>query len=166
MTRPNQVNGRRFSTVVCTMGCAWLLAACTVFPSPVASAPPEPTGAPRVVVDRSPLPPCGSETTTQTDGFNVAGRRCFWDAYLNRRAAEFVSTRPTVEGDPITLIFRLLGDGRIEVFEDQTHDRFSWGGWLRLDCPGLSINEPSLEQPDFLPGLPGPTGECVETPIS
>jgi hypothetical protein len=146
-------------------GFALLLGGCIPSPGSPPVATVDASGIPAVVVNRSVLPPCGFETTTQSGGFNIAGRRCLWDAYLGRRPAEFVSTRPTVEGDPITFIFRVLGDGRVEVFEDQTHDRFSLGGWLHLDCPGLSIDDASLGQPAFAPGMPGPSGECAETPI-
>ncbi len=110
------------------------------------------------VAQRTPLPSCGSETTTQDSGFNVEGRRCFWDAYLAGRPAEFVSTRPSIEGDPITTIYRVLGPGRIEVWIDATKDRFGSGTWEKLTCRSLRLVKGGRVEPDF-----GPDETCVES---
>ena len=89
-----------------------------------------------------------------------AARECFWQAYRAQRPAEFVSTRPTTEGDPITTIYRVLGAGRVEIFIDSTQDRFSAGGWQRLDCTRLTLGQSLAPAPDF-----GPDNTCVETPL-
>jgi hypothetical protein len=120
-----------------------------------------PLNVPAVVRDRPALPSCGQEARTQTDGLNQEARRCFWDAYLANRPAEFISTRPTVEGDPITSIYRILAAGSIEVFVDQRQDRYSKGGWYRLACPGLRLIEGWRE--DFVPGLRD--GDCTVTTL-
>ena len=96
-----------------------------------------PLSVPAVVRDRPALPSCGQEMATQLV-FNLQARQCFWDAYVANRPAEFISTRPTVEGDPITSIYRILGPASIEVFVDQRRDRYSKGGWYRLECLGLT----------------------------
>jgi len=122
-----------------------------------------PLSVPAVVRDRAALPSCGQETRTQTGRLNLEARRCFWDAYLAGRPAEFTSTRPTVEGDPITSIYRILAAGSIEVFVDQRRDRYSKGGWLRLACPGLRLIDESQWLEDFVPGLRD--DDCTVTPI-
>ncbi len=110
------------------------------------------------VAFRKPLPSCGSETTTQDSGFNVEGRRCFWDAYLAGRPAEFVSTRPSVEGDPITKIYRVLSPGHVEIFIDATKDRFGSGTWEKYTCRTLHLVKGGRVEPDF-----GPDDSCVES---
>jgi hypothetical protein len=105
------------------------------------------------------LPSCGVEDATgQDDPWNEVARACFWDAYHARRQAEFASTRLTIEGGPITCAYRILGAGRVEVFIDQTQDRYSSGPWLRLDCSTLSAVDSTAPAPDF-----GPDDSCVET---
>jgi hypothetical protein len=141
------------------------LSACQIAPSPESDAPSRPASLssaamPNAVANRTPLPPCGSETTTQSAGYNIGGRRCFWDAYLARRPAEFISTQPTVEGDPFTLIYRILPAGGVEIFVDQTRDRYSMGGWVRLDCASLSLIPEGRGQPAF-----GSTSDCLETTL-
>jgi hypothetical protein len=118
--------------------------------------PMTPLGVPSLVRDRSPLPSCGEETGTQSGSRNPEARRCFWDAYLAGRPAELISTRPTVEGDPITSIYRILPAGSIEVFVDQRRDRYSRGGWYRLGCLDLALNGGPGQAwyPDFVCGAP------------
>lgn len=106
---------------------------------------------PKVVAERSPLPSCGVEIATTPAGpWNPAARKCFWSAYQQGRPSEFVSTRPTIEGDPITTIYRVVSAGKIEVFMDTTQDRYSEpAGWWRFDCKTLSPLETPAE-PDFV----------------
>jgi hypothetical protein len=122
--------------------------------------------APIEVRARLPLPPCGDETVGIRVGANLEGRRCFWAAYVVRRPAEFISTQTTGEGDPITWIYRVLPDRSVEVFLDQTKDKFSTGGWVHLACPGLSLIEGMPDQPNFGPGLgPDPEQGCEEVQL-
>jgi hypothetical protein len=44
---------------------------------------------------------------------------------LAGQPAEFTSTRPTVEGDPIVYVVRVLGPGAFEVVADNTADAFA-----------------------------------------
>lgn len=120
---------RRSLSVVAPILLALTLGACSALRFSI-------RGTPTEVVDRSTLPACGYETTSQTDGFNDDGRRCFWDAYVHGQPAEFISTRPSVEGDPITTIYRMLGSGHVEIFVDSTKDRYG-GGWSKLTCATL-----------------------------
>jgi hypothetical protein len=133
---------------------AVVVAACSLVPfatDPIAP----PSAVPAEVASRPPLPPCGTETfTTQAGPTNAAGRACLWAAYVSGNPAEFSSTRPTVEGDPITMIYRVLGTGIVQVFVDSTHDRFAAQVWTRLDCTTLSGSASEF----------GPD-QCTETPV-
>jgi hypothetical protein len=71
-----------------------------------------------------------------------------------------VSTRLTIEGDPITSIYRVLGAGRVEVFIDSTQDRWSDRTWERLDCSTLGTVDSFAPAPDF-----GRDDSCMETPL-
>jgi hypothetical protein len=135
-----------------------LLAGCGLMPSPDVVF----VNAPAAVRERAPLPACGVETiraSSDADN-NVEGRRCLWSAYQEHRPAEFVTTRPTVEGDPITYIYRVLPDGEVEVFVDSTRDAWSAKTWLRLACPQLALDVSAQAQPAFAPGE-----GCTETTI-
>lgn len=102
------------------------------------------------VARRIPLPACGIETaTTQAGPWNVEARQCFLAAYRAGRPAELLVTRPTVEGDPIRTLFRILGPGRAEVFVDSTRDAWSARTWERFVCPSLVVSFDGSPQPDF-----------------
>ena len=149
----------------------WLLAAvalgaCDTF-APLPD-PPDATqfvNAPLAVRERSPLPACGVETASEGGGVNVEGRRCLWSAYQEYRPAEFISNQLTVEGDPITWIYRVGADGDVEVFLDSTKDAWSAKTWIRLGCPGLSLVEGAPGQPAISAGLNQPGGDCAETTL-
>jgi hypothetical protein len=139
---------------------ALLATACTLLTGPSARALPN---APAEVANRSQLPSCGEESTMDGGAFNLPARRCFWDAYLEGRPAEFITTQPTIEGDPLTFVYRVLGQGQVEVFVDQTFDMSGpdpTSNWIRLDCRTLAIIEGQQGQPAFGPD------DCDETSIS
>jgi hypothetical protein len=117
-------------------------------------------GAPAAVRERSALPSCGSESVAAGGRANLDGRRCFWSAYEEGRPAEFVSTQRTIEGDPITSIYRVLPGGAAEVFIDSTKDAWSARTWLHLACPGLALIDGAADQPAF-----GAAEGCLETTI-
>ena len=126
---------------------------------------PDPTRAealsePAAVTNRSALPVCGIEKAGQGGPWNDTGRACFWKAYQDRRPAEFISTRPTTEGDPITTIYRVLPGGAVEIFIDSTQDKFGDGRWDRLACRTLAAFENGSVANDF-----GPDDSCVATPL-
>ena len=116
---------------------------------------------PAVVRERSILPACGAETVhdARTEA-NVAGRRCLWTAYQDHQPAEFITTQWTIEGDPITSIYRVLPGGAVEVFIDSTQDVWSAKTWLHLACPDLALIDGAAGQPAF-----GPGERCIETTI-
>ncbi len=105
---------------------------------------------PASVRDREPLPSCGVETATNQGGpWNIDGRRCLAAAYRSGSPAEFVSTRPTIEGDPFRVVYRVLGPGRVEILVDSTRDAWSDRSWSRMSCSRLTIDETATPGPDF-----------------
>jgi hypothetical protein len=118
------------------------------------------SNAPAAVRERPLLPGCGSETVRATADANLDGRNCLWAAYLARRPAEFITTQWTIEGDPITSVYRILADGAVEVFIDSTHDAWSSRSWLRLACEEFVLIDGAPGQPAF-----GPAEGCLETTI-
>ena len=118
------------------------------------------SNAPAAVRERPAMPSCGSETVHGPSDANIDGRQCLWDSYLGKQPAEFITTQWTVEGDPITSVYRILPDGAIEVFIDSTHDAWSSKSWLHLACQELALIDGAPGQPAF-----GPAEGCVETTI-
>ena len=109
------------------------------------------SNAPAAVRDRPTLPGCGSETVRAPADANIDGRNCLWASYVDKRPAEFVTTQWTIEGDPITSVYRILPDGAIEVFIDSTHDAWSSKSWLHLACHELALIDGAPGQPAFGP---------------
>jgi hypothetical protein len=106
---------------------AVLAAGCGLLPPPT----------PDWVTRRTELPDCGAEQIAQGGLPDREARACLLDAWRESRAAELVSERPSVEGDPITTIYRVHPDGSVDLFVDSTRDRFGSGEWERLTCLGL-----------------------------
>lgn len=83
---------------------------------------------------REPLPPCDSW-------------QCLQDAVEQQGPAELVRTETTTEGDPVTTYYRVQPWGELEVFTDNSQDKFRGDpAWtydvcsvpddLRQGCPG------------------------------
>lgn len=106
---------------------AVLAAGCDLLPPPT----------PDWVLNRTELPACGAEEVAADRLPNREARECLIDAWRESRPAELISERPTVEGDPVTTIYRVLPDGSVEMFVDMTRDRYGSGEWERLVCSGL-----------------------------
>lgn len=102
---------------------------------------------------------CGDEVTGRNMPLNIAARECFWAAYQQRHPADFRTTRPTIEGDPITRTYRILAGGTIELTVDSREDKFSDRRIVVFDCPTLvRRDDPILPDPiDF-----ETTDDCVE----
>jgi hypothetical protein len=102
-------------------------------------------GAPLEVRERVPLPFCGEEDVRLSgEGVDAEARTCFVDAWQAGEQAEFVSTYYTVEGDPITQVFRVVSEGRIQLFVDNTRARFGGRrGWLVRICREYTSDPPT-----------------------
>jgi hypothetical protein len=116
-----------------------VVAGCGVLPS----VPPD------WVVNRNPLPSCGEERLDQGGARDVAARTCLLEAFQEGRAAELISTGPTVEGDPITRYIRVHENGVVELFIDASRDRFGSGRWERVRCEALVPVEQVNDPPDL-----------------
>jgi hypothetical protein len=93
---------------------------------------------PPAVRRRAPLPPCGIERLRQgDDGARSRPRACLARAIASGRRAELISVRPTIEGDPITTVVRLVRPGRVDLIVDTIRDRFGPRGWTTLTCSAI-----------------------------
>ena len=104
--------------------------------------------APEWVVNRQPLPACGTEVLEQGQAGEPELRRCLLEAFEEGRGAELITTRPTIEGDPVTEYLRVHENGVVEVFIDATQDQFGSGEWERMVCDGLTPVEDLEDAPD------------------
>lgn len=59
---------------------------------------------------------------------------CLLDAAAAGRPAELVITYYTVEGDPITSYYRVVGPRQIEILVDSTRDSFGAQKWTHELC--------------------------------
>lgn len=95
---------------------------------------------PTWVADRAPLPLCGYEV--RLSDHETPARACFADAAAAGERAEFVVVATGDEGERAANWFRLLGDGRGEVFEWQSGgdvgapQTYAPSQWLHFVCPG------------------------------
>ncbi|GAB3775258.1 hypothetical protein GCM10027600_39320 [Nocardioides ginsengisegetis] len=93
---------------------------------------------------RDALPSCGRVRMDQGDSLQRAsadGMQCLLMAMRSGEGGEFVLTRPTTEGDPITTYYRVLPDGTFETYVDNTADHYGSGRWEYRRC---STRSPSL----------------------
>ena len=70
--------------------------------------------------------------------------RCLLDAVAAGRPAQLTRTYATIEGDPITEYYRVLGPGRVEVFIDSTRDSFGSREWTHMLCEEVADDGGSL----------------------
>jgi hypothetical protein len=66
--------------------------------------------------------------------------RCFVTAFRRGARATLITLRATVEGDPITMYYRVLGARRMEMIVDTREDRYGPRGWFRNICTGVSAS--------------------------
>jgi hypothetical protein len=98
---------------------------------------------PDSVEDRQPLPSCGRYENLNRPVTVDQKRKnqCLLDALAAGRRVELIRTYATVEGDPITEYYRVLGPRRLEIFVDSTRDSFGdrkWSHWL---CRGVERSD-------------------------
>jgi hypothetical protein len=149
--RPPRLFGRPFAVLACFAAIAVATAGCSLL-----------VGTPPIVRDRLPLPACGAEVVRNDGAWNAPGRRCLAAAGLE--GAEFISTLHTIEGDPVTSIYRVLPNGAgAEVFYDSTHDVWSDRTWLHYTCPTLTFADVESSHPEIRLGqAPGYEEDCEQ----
>lgn len=122
-----------FATALFALTAAFVLAGCEdeppiAPPTNTAIATATPTRTPTPTVDVSPpaVEGCGIEDLPQgAAALDGVARDCLLRAFQAGRPARFTTTRPTIEGDPITTRVEVLGPADLRVTVDMTRDRFS-----------------------------------------
>jgi hypothetical protein len=87
----------------------------------------------------------------------IRKNRCLLDAVAAGRPAQLIRTYATIEGDPITEYYRVLGPGRVELFIDSTPGQFGAQKWIHMVC------EEVAEDADFVYGV---SETCDEIPVN
>ena len=64
-------------------------------------------------------------------------RDCFLAAFGAGREAEIIITARSMEGDPVTTIYRVLGPNDVELFVDASADRFAEVETYRQRCTSV-----------------------------
>ncbi|MBW9120638.1 hypothetical protein JNB63_11065 [Microbacterium trichothecenolyticum] len=103
--------------------------------------PGEPQGGPTpaAFLERAELPSCGSVRLGQGEPVPTEDIACLEEA--TTAGAELAVTRPTTEGDPFTVYYRVLPGGGWEIYTDLTKDTYGEGWWLD-ECPdALSMSQ-------------------------
>ena len=93
---------------------------------------------------------CGSEANEP----NTQARRCLLRSFDAGAPATLVSHLTSVEGDPITRIYAVLGPGQLEIVHDARQDAFGSGKIEYLRCDRLvPVDEWNLTRtfPDIIP---------------
>lgn len=70
-------------------------------------------------------------------GTNQDGRRCLLAAFESGTRATFVSRLTTIEGDPITRTYAVVGPADVRIAHDARRDKFGSGMIELLRCAGL-----------------------------
>jgi hypothetical protein len=85
------------------------------------------TGVSSSAETRRRMPSCGAYTAPSgaLPAESRAARQCFLAAFAEGREAELTITAPSVEGDPIVTIYRVLGPDDVELFVDASADTFA-----------------------------------------
>jgi len=96
-------------------------------PAPGSSAPPSaelPSATSPAPASSAALLDCGRFTLSQGEGIARTAAQCLITAAGQGTAAELFVTRPTIEGDPIRLDYRVQADRSIRLVTDSRQDRF------------------------------------------
>ncbi|MFN7149211.1 MAG: hypothetical protein ACK4V6_07000 [Microthrixaceae bacterium] len=83
---------------------------------------------------------CGSDVRDHDPAELSAAARCFVDLHIAELDAVYVTTSPTVEGDPITSVYVTGRDGVVSVFTDTTRDSYGSDGWYRSDARRVAVS--------------------------
>lgn len=75
-------------------------------------------------------------------GYNAGARDCLWQSYQEGKYAEFSTTAPTEEGDPITYRVRVVSANQIEVERYTTKDQFGDQKVVNWTCSSMEMMMP------------------------
>jgi hypothetical protein len=96
-------------------------------------------GAPPEVRNREPYPFCGRrQPFSEEDGFG----RCFVLAVESGSPAELIADHFSIEGDPVTIVYRFSGAGAVTKWFDTTRDPLSTQGWYLRTCAMYRSEDP------------------------
>lgn len=101
--------------------------------------------------DREPMPSCGifePDDVTFDNGELDEANQCLLDAFDTGEPAELGVTNRTEEGDPVTEIFRVIGDREVEVMLDAPFDRNGNLAFGHLICNAISEGSLTLAPRD------------------
>jgi hypothetical protein len=79
---------------------------------------------------------CGTHVLQQGERLPDTAIACFLDAVAAGRPARLAETRPTVEGDPIHMLYTADATGAVQVTKDSREDSFGSRGVTRQTCTG------------------------------
>jgi hypothetical protein len=112
-----------------------------------------------------PLGPASPTTSAETDcGRHVLGQgerlpdtaiACFLDTVAAGRSAYLAETRPTIEGDPIHMLYAADATGAVEVVKDAREDSFGSREVTRQTCTGPFADRGHLGFTECSPPVPG-----------
>lgn len=114
----------------------------------------EETAAPDWFQARGPMPSCGAfepEDVRHDNPDLAEGQECLLDAFESGEPAELEVTQLTEEGDPVTDILRVIGEGEIEVLMDRRQDEFNSMDFGHMVCTELHEQELTLAATDCEP---------------
>lgn len=84
--------------------------------------------------------PCGAEViNAEYQGYNADARDCLWQSYQGGKYAEFTTTAPAEEGNPITYRVRVVSSNQIDVELDTTKDRLGDQRITKWTCSTMEM---------------------------
>jgi hypothetical protein len=99
-------------------------------------------GPPAQFTNRPQLPACGQEMYGRGEGMDVDARTCLMSAFEDGSPAELVSTRLSVEGEPVVTYFRVwpAPGVPVEIYTDSSRDSFRSAAWTYQACERLQAD--------------------------
>lgn len=105
------------------------------------------TAVPEWYADRDPMPSCGTfapEDVRHDNQELEEAQECLREAFASGEPAELEVTHRTEEGDPVTDILRVVGEGEVEVLMDHRQDEFGSMDFGHMVCTELHEQEVAL----------------------
>jgi hypothetical protein len=101
-----------------------------------ATSPPPVGASPTVNSSAAAETDCGRHVLRQAEKLPDAVIACFLDAVAAKRPARLAETRPTVEGDPIQILYVADTTGAVQVTTDSRQDAYGDRNVVRQTCTG------------------------------